>query len=149
MTKPLIAAALVAVIIVAGVSLFNKPREKWKPLGPVKPIQWHNSLDKAIVEAERDKKPILVDFYATWCAPCKLMDKETYPDPQVMYEAERWVMVKIDVDKNQQIALKYNATELPTTAFLKSDGTHATGFVGFASPGDMANMMQQAYPKTQ
>jgi thioredoxin-like negative regulator of GroEL len=117
--------------------------------GGAQEIEWQPSLDAAISEAKRSGRPIVVDFFATWCGPCKMMDEKTYPDPSVAAEAQRWVMVRVDVDKHPQIAQRYNVTAMPTVAFLKSDGTPATGFQGFAPPDDMLNMMQQAYPKAQ
>jgi len=152
MIKGVLAIVVVGVLIGAGAWLSNRPGPQWQPISAADAatkIEWQPSLEAAITEARRSGKPIVADFFATWCGPCKMMDQQTYPDPRVAAEAERWVMVQIDVDKHPEIAQRYRASALPTIAFLKSDGTPVTGFQGFAPPEDMLNMMQQAYPKTQ
>lgn len=59
-----------------------------------------------------DNKPTLVDFYAVWCGPCKMQSpiiekvKETVGDDANV--------LKVDIDKNQQIAAKYNVQSIPT-----------------------------------
>lgn len=114
-----------------------------------KGIQWQPSLQAAIKEAKRTGKPIMVDFFATWCGPCKMLDSETYTDASVIKESKRWISVKVDVDKEAKLAEKYKVSAMPTVAFLRPDGTLVTGFVGYQGPKDALKSIRAAYAKVK
>jgi len=55
---------------------------------------WHASLTEGLAVAERDRKPVFIDLWATWCKNCLVMDRTTLADPQVKSALERYVRVK-------------------------------------------------------
>jgi thioredoxin 1 len=63
------------------------------------------------------KQPVLVDFHATWCGPCKQMAPELQRYAQNNKEKLR--VIKIDIDKNQQAAQQYNIQGVPTLILFK------------------------------
>lgn len=147
----LIAAAGIAAIVISGVC-FGVPgmcsgKEVFPLAKTAKHIEWRPSLPSAIEEATRTGKPIMVDFHATWCPPCKMLDSQTYSDATVIAEADRWVSVKVDVDKEAETAARYNVSSLPTIAFLKPDGTAIASVNGFVPAGQMNAALRDAHAR--
>ena len=62
-------------------------------------------------------KPVLIDFYATWCAPCKAMSPIVEQIGKEMQGQAR--VLKIDVDKNQAVAAQYQIQAVPTFMIFK------------------------------
>ena len=85
---------------------------------------WDNSLARAIATARAEQKPLLIDFWATWCKNCLTMDKTTFEDERVKAALEGYVKVKVqaeDLDAQPAKALlqKFDAVGLPTYVILR------------------------------
>ena len=84
-------------------------------------LEWNRDYSKAVALAIESNKPMLLDFWADWCAPCKVMEKEVYGDAALIRAVTgKIVLVKIDFDKQQELARKYNVSALPFLAFTDS-----------------------------
>jgi thioredoxin 1 len=85
-------------------------------------------LDDAHFDAEvlESELPVLVDFTAAWCAPCRIMDPLL---AELAAERDDLRIVKVDVDQNQATAARYGVMSMPTFMVFK-DGAPAATFVG-------------------
>jgi len=87
-------------------------------------------------------KPVLVDFYAEWCGPCKIMAPVL---EEISSETPGVVVVKVDVDANQDIASEYNISSIPT--FLMFVGGSVVGqLVGAVGKAQIKKMISSASP---
>lgn len=63
-------------------------------------------------------KPTLVDFYATWCGPCKMMTPIIEETKSVLKDTAN--ILKVDIDKNKEVAIKYGVRSVPTLILFKN-----------------------------
>ena len=75
------------------------------------------SADSFKKEVLEESKTVLVDFYADWCGPCKMLSPVI---EAVAKENEAIKVVKINVDEAQEIAMEYNIMSIPTILVLKN-----------------------------
>ena len=129
------------------VSVASAPTATTKTKTAPKEIRWLTSLEAAKKESKRTGKPIFADFYATWCPPCKMLETQTYPDPNVIAESQKWVMLKIDTDKQTDLAVQYGISSLPTLAVLRADGKPVTGIGGFLDADEFVRFLRDGEKK--
>ncbi len=85
-------------------------------------------------------KPVLVDFFATWCGPCKMMPPILEQVHNQLGEQVR--IIKIDVDKNQQLASQLNVSSVPTLAIFKNSEIKWRQ-PGVQQAGALVNLLKQ------
>ena len=106
------------------------------------------TFNEALTKASNEGKLVFVDFYATWCGPCKQMAEKVFPDEELgKYMNEKFVCLQIDVEKEgwqKEVAEKYNVTVLPTLVFFKLDSTVASRLAGAREKAELLNAAKVA-----
>jgi thiol:disulfide interchange protein len=85
---------------------------------------WHASLDDGLAEASRDRRPVLIDMWATWCKNCLVMDKTTLKDPAVIAALSGYTKIKFEAEDASEPLVRdvmkhFNAVGLPTYVVLR------------------------------
>jgi thiol:disulfide interchange protein DsbD len=114
-------------------------------------VTWAPFSDDALKEAARQKRPVVIDFYAAWCAPCRELDEITFHDAAVVRQTQiGFVMIKVDVTKggnpaHDRLLQEYGIKGVPTVVFIGADGKECTDLrlLDFLPPDQMLTRMNQ------
>lgn len=96
----------------------------------------HPPVDAALERARREGKPLLIEFHAAWCAPCRQLET-TFAEPAVRALLEKMIVLRIDTDRQAEIAAAFGVLALPDLRLLHPDGTEARRFLGYVAPRDL------------
>ncbi len=112
---------IVGIIIVVGgfIYLFSSFHE-------VEGVTWIPYDQNIISRAAKDKKPLILDFYADWCLPCKEMDKHVFTDPEVVELSHNFITMRLDLTRKKpfqkEVLRKYRIRGVPTAIFFNREG---------------------------
>jgi thiol-disulfide isomerase/thioredoxin len=93
------------------------------------------AFDAACATAKDEGKLVFIDFYTTWCEPCKRLDKDTWTNADVgKLVGEKAVALKIDAEKEKDLAVRYKINLYPTLLVVKADGKEVDRIEGYREP---------------
>ena len=110
-------------------------------------IAWLTDEQAARAKAISEGKPMIIDFGASWCKACKELEHETFPDPTVRTEAQRFVTLRLDMSDDDAVetkafAEKYKIAGLPTVLMLDKSGKEVVRFNEFVKPDKFYTAMK-------
>lgn len=108
---------------------------------------FNGTYDDFLREARKQNKVAILDFWASWCAPCKKMDRETFANPEVAnYINEKFLIYKVNVDTfdGMEIANRFGVESFPTIITLNSRGRFINEFKGFFPANYLIDRLNQS-----
>lgn len=97
---------------------------------------YQEEFEQKVLKAEH---PVVVDFYADWCGPCKMLSPVL---DKLEGEYDDFEFFKVNIDENQELAEEYEVFSIPNVCIFKN-GALADRSVGFASEDDMIDFIER------
>ncbi|MCU7495537.1 MAG: thioredoxin fold domain-containing protein [Ignavibacteria bacterium] len=122
--------AAFSVLIIAIAVYMLLPEKKSAP-------EWKYYSDEAYTTSLKSGKPMIIDFFADWCIPCKELDGMTFSNSRVIDESRRFHNYKVDMTKlsdvNESIRNKFKIVGMPTVLIINSKGQEVKRITGFVN----------------
>ena len=106
---------------------------------------FHGTWDELLAEAQKKRKPFFVDFYTTWCGPCKMMTNITFKSEKVgLYSNKYFIAYKVDCEspEGRPIAVKYRIGSYPSIGFYDYNGKLINMEIGFQPPDEFLEVLE-------
>jgi tetratricopeptide (TPR) repeat protein len=97
-------------------------------------VKWSDqSYDQILARAKQENKYVFIDFFATWCGPCKRMDEKTFTDAKVQDLLNSMIAADWDAEKDPHVdvAKKYKVSAYPTMIVIGPDGKEVDRHLGY------------------
>lgn len=138
MNKFILSGLLLAVTFVVIASISNKTKDINPILDTNEGIQFiHGDWKNALAEAKSQHKLIFLDAYASWCGPCKMLKKNTFPNKEAgEFFNKNFINIAVDMEKGEGpfLSNKFSVSAYPTLIIADADGNIITYAKGYMTP---------------
>ncbi len=100
-------------------------------------------VSDALARARTANRLTLIDFHATWCSPCQVLERTVLGDPSVQEALEEYEFVKVDTDRQIEPSDYFNVVGLPTLVVLDSAGREVYRREGMVEAGELARALSR------
>lgn len=160
LSKIMLAEGLIAMLFFLGAltapSSGQSGYEASRPAGEAESeIQWV-TLDELQELNQKEPRKVFIDIYATWCGPCKLMDKKTFADPDIVqYVNENYYAVKLNGEGKKQVSIfgktmteaelayAFQIRGYPSTVFMTEELQPYQPVAGYIPAKEFLKMLKQ------
>jgi thiol:disulfide interchange protein len=107
------------------------------------------TFSEALAASKETGKPIFIDFYTTWCGPCKQLKKVSFKDKAVgEYYNKNFICISVDAEKGEgiEVARQYNVRSYPTLLIINNNGAVKARTEGFMKPYILINFGRRVVP---
>jgi thiol:disulfide interchange protein len=116
-------------------------------VGAYAAVDWAQDYKSATARAAKEKKLLMVDLYADWCGPCRMLDKTTFRNADVQAALSRdFIAVKVNIESNSEnraLASKLDTRAIPHIVFFDSDGKKLSDLIGYYSPDQFLDELRK------
>lgn len=142
--RPFMIFRIAVGVVAAGAAVFML-------LTPSKPgaeLTFQHFDNALLLEAKTNHKPIILDFSADWCVPCREMERTTFTDPAVVNQAHNFVRLRANLTadnaQNTAITREFNVQGVPTTIVIDPAGKIRARRVGYVGPDEFLKYLRQS-----
>jgi len=105
-------------------------------------VFWLSDINAAKSVAKKTNKLIVMDFWASWCAPCGIMDYKLWENSEVINISKKFVALKINVDNEGQLASSYNVRVIPNLIIVTASGDPIWSETGFMDADNYISILK-------
>jgi thiol:disulfide interchange protein DsbD len=113
------------------------------PARPKPPADTPEPVAGALATARASNRLLFVEFYAEWCAPCRVLEESVFPAPEVQKALEAYVFVKVDTDAFPAAGEHFDVAAMPTLLVLDSRGKELHRSIGMIETKELAKLLEQ------
>jgi thioredoxin-related protein len=111
-------------------------------------VAWSQSYEVGTKVATMEKSPVLLFFTASWCRWCEKLEREVLVEPKVVSELRKFVCVKLDVDKNHDVAMAYGVVSMPRIIVVNTQGEIIGDWLGYRDVAEFLQLLTDIRPYT-
>jgi len=126
-------------VIIIAISIYSLiPKEQLEP-------EWNKFSLEGYEKSLENAQPMVIDFYADWCIPCKELDALTFSNPEVIEKLENFTLYKVDMTKNndinEQLRKNFDVIGMPTVLIIDSQGNEVERITGFVDAEEFLSLL--------